>query len=253
MDGILYTPETLNNTDNWSEDEPFSSFGVFETIRNKSSPNPGMAPFDPFILVGREPSTISENELPEYLNWADVNGESYFPEIISQKCGECYIESFLHAYESRVRILTRNTFQPRISREQILGCNFYSEGCDGGLPIAAAKFANEFFMVDEDCYFTKCTHPNGDIDPIRDDLCCDRCDNEIIRFKVGQYGYVGGYYGASSELEIMREIAARGPVTAVLNAPDDFLRYQGGIAYAATPIRNTEISKISDYGFAYFI
>ncbi|CAI2365503.1 unnamed protein product [Moneuplotes crassus] len=253
LDGILYTPETLKDESYWDGDEPSSHFSIYETRVNQATANPGMPYFDPFSLVGREPSSIAENELPEYLNWADVNGESYFPEIISQQCGECYIEAFLHAYESRTRILSRNKFQPRISREQILGCNFYSEGCDGGLPIAAAKFANEFFMVDEECYSQKCIHPTNISEAIRDDVCCDKCDNERVKYKVGQYGYVGGYYGASTELGIMREIAARGPVSAVLNAPDDFLMYIGGIAYLATPVRNSEISRISDYAFSYFI
>lgn len=38
-----------------------------------------------FSLVGRDPKTITEKDLPEYLNWANVNGESFFPEIRGQQ------------------------------------------------------------------------------------------------------------------------------------------------------------------------
>ena len=208
---------------------------------------------DIFKLVGKNPNSINENELPEYLNWADIEGESYFPEIIKQKWGECYAEAFLHVFESRIRIMTRNRVKPNISREHILGCNFYAEGCDGGLPLNVAKFAHEFFLVEEEWYFNKWTHPKKENITFESNICCDKCDEESTKYGIESYGYVGGYYGAGSESFIMKEIASRGPVSAVINAPDYFDIYTGGILHSISPINEKEVSRISTHNYEYFL
>ena len=43
---------------------------------------------------------------------------------------------------------------------------------------------------------------------------------------VQDFSYIGGYYGASSELAMMREIRARGPIVADLNVPLAFSLYK---------------------------
>ena len=64
----------------------------------------------------------------------------------------------MQVYQSRVRIKTRNKLKPNISIQHIIDCNFYSEGWDGGFAISAAKFAWEFFLVDDEWYSTNCQH-----------------------------------------------------------------------------------------------
>lgn len=43
------------------------------------------------------------------------------------------------------------------------------------------------------------------------------------------FHYIGGYYGASSEMTMMKEIRARGPIVADLNVPLAFSLYKEGI------------------------
>ena len=172
----------------------------------------------------RDPASISEDELPDYLNWADVNGESFFPDIIHQKWSECYIDSFVKAYESRVRIKTRNKLKPNISIQHIIDWNFYSEGCDGGIPLNVAKFAWEFFLVDDEWYSTKCKHEDINLNNISEQACCASWDNQPIKYSVNSFKVIGGYYGATTELEMMKDILTQGPIIGMVNAPGYFRR-----------------------------
>ena len=43
------------------------------------------------------------------------------------------------------------------------------------------------------------------------------------RPEVQEYGYVGGFYGASREANIMEEIYRRGPVAIAIEPQDDFM------------------------------
>lgn len=40
--------------------------------------------------------------------------------------------------------------QLSLSDQQQKDCNFYTEGCDGGLPLNVAKYAQEFQVVERD-------------------------------------------------------------------------------------------------------
>ena len=133
--------------------------------------------------------------------------------------------------------MTKNQLSPKFSPQQIIDCNFYTEGCDGGYEILVAKFAWEFGLEEENCY-----SPNGDhdySDPESDGQCFDRKDNcgeyssERERWEnkygVSQFNFVGGKYGESSELSMMKEIRARGPIPVAFNVNSDFYIYQNGV------------------------
>jgi cathepsin C len=46
---------------------------------------------------------------------------------------------------------------------------------------------------------------------------------------VSKYGYLGGYYGATNEILMMKEIRARGPMPGNLRVPYTFNYYHNGI------------------------
>lgn len=102
-------------------------------------------------VLGRDPDEIDLDILPENFNWNDANGYSFFPEITNQGgCGDCYLHAFFNAFSSRIMIMSNGRVIPHMSREQQKSCNFYIEGCDGGLPINCAKWGWEFEFVDEE-------------------------------------------------------------------------------------------------------
>jgi hypothetical protein len=174
-------------------------------------------------LLGQNPDDIDINDLPEYINWNNVNGYSFYPPIVNQACGNCYLIAFNSALSSRIMIWTNGGMNPDISIQQQLDCNFYTEGCDGGLPINNAKWAWEFELVDTQCYDRATNGVEGQC--INDLSGSEDC----ITYEVENFYYVGGNYGGVSEELIMKERVAHGPVTAVLNAPPYLQMYQGCI------------------------
>mmetsp|Transcript_30154 Transcript_30154/g.26714 ORF Transcript_30154/g.26714 Transcript_30154/m.26714 type:complete len:95 (-) Transcript_30154:158-442(-) len=51
----------------------------------------------------------------------------------------------------------------------------------------------------------------------------------------------------------MKEIASRGPITAVLNSPPFLDEYEGGILHSISPLDERKVSRISKNNYEYFI
>lgn len=196
-------------------------------------------------LVGMNPNSIELSDLPVSMNWNNINGFSFYPEIINQGCGDCYLWATKMATESRIMIRTNGADHTKISIQHQKDCNFYIEGCDGGLPINVVKWGWEFFLVEEEYYDQLKSSGKGshvaavvytEVDEDASlkhekDVCVSNEDlsDESKRHKVKDYYYVGGNYGGVSEELIMKEVMAHGPVTAVLNAPSYLQQYKGCI------------------------
>lgn len=118
--------------------------------------------------------------------------------------------------------MTDNRINLKLSNQQQKDCNFYTEGCDGGLPINVAKYANEFQLVEEGCYDDLRAETNTCVNDIENSEDCQT-------FKIGDYYLVGDNYGGVSEELLMKELVAHGPVTTVINAPRYFNQYVGCI------------------------
>jgi cathepsin C len=123
--------------------------------------------------------------------------------------------------ESRLRILTNNKDKTTFSRQFPISCNFYSEGCDGGYPILVAKFSSETELIPEKCFEYKQNNSQ----------CSNVCDYEKFpkKYFVSKYEYLGGFYGNTNEVEIMKELRARGPIPGNMTVPWSFSYYKSGI------------------------
>lgn len=184
-------------------------------------------------LVGRDPNTIDSKDLPRNFNWNNINGYSFFPEIENQECGDCYQHAFARSFESRVMIYTNGKLHPKLSLGQIKDCNWYTEGCDGGLPINIAKYGWEFQLVSEECY------------PLIQETCAwdTILSEDCEKYYVQDFYFTGWNYGGASEELIMKEIIAHGPVASVINAPSFLQMYEGGILTEDCPADPKFISK----------
>lgn len=172
---------------------------------------------------------IDENSLPLNWDWRNVGGVNYVPDPELQgECGSCYTFSTIQSLESRLRIKTNNKDQTKFSVQFPISCNFYSEGCDGGYPIFVAKFLNEFEIVPRECF--EYTQAN--------DKCSNVCDYSKYskKYTVSEYGYLGGYYGATNEILMMKEIRARGPIPGNMKVPFIFNFYRSGI-FSTKPLK----------------
>jgi len=59
--------------------------------------------------------------------------------------------------------------------------------------------------------------------------------------------YIGGFYGYSSELEMMREIRSRGPIIGDLEVPLSFTYYHSGIFSDEVEVALEKIKDTNEY------
>ncbi|XP_046390659.1 dipeptidyl peptidase 1-like [Ischnura elegans] len=157
--------------------------------------------------------------LPESFDWRNVSGVNYVSPVRNQQqCGSCFAFASAAQLESRIRILTNNEKQPVFSPQDIVSCTKYAQGCEGGFPyLIAGKYAQDFGMVEEEYnqyqgIDTQCTTPA-----------------DAPRHYVAEYGYVGGYYGATNEENMMLALVNNGPLVIGYMVYPDFHNYAGGV------------------------
>lgn len=172
----------------------------------------GFTPLKPIFKYFAEVSSLAKNhDLSQFITPARSQGS----------CGSCYMFATVGMLEARLRIkkLKKSNFQ--ISVQHLLDCTFYSQGCKGGYSYEVLRYLKSFYAVPKTCkqYLArnvKCDHS-----------CHDLPDSEKI--SVSDYYYVGGYYGATNERNIMQELKDHGPVVTSFEPSPDFSYYKGGV------------------------
>ena len=166
---------------------------------------------------------IDIETLPLNWSWTNVGGVNYVSDVRNQgDCGSCYAIATVTCLESRLRIRTFNKDKTQFSLRYPLSCGLYTEGCDGGYPILLGKFFNEFDILPQDCMegYDEQTGP-----------CKNICDTTKYkrRYFAKSYEYIGGAYGKSTEVDMMKELRARGPIPGNIRVPGSFMFYKGGV------------------------
>ena len=182
-------------------------------------------------------SLIPTEALPSSWDWSDIDGISYVTNKVREQagCGSCYAITTVGMLESRLRLLTNNKFKKHLSEQYLISCCFYTEGCEGGYPVLLLKFIQEFDIISYEC---------SKYNPSQDQCIAECEDEDDLRVGVSDYYYVGGYYGAADEENMMKELRLRGPFIADLAPERDFFYYSSGI-YSAVSVRETD-DEISD-------
>ena len=182
------------------------------------------------------PSDIPIEEFPESWDWTNINGVSYVTDIVRSQlgCGSCYAITTAELLESRLRLLTNNEFTDYLSEQYLLSCSFYTEGCGGGYPILLARFIEEFGAIAREC------SPYVAMDA----ECVLECNN-TLKVGVSEFYYVGGYYGAADEENILKELRMRGPLITDFDPPMDFMFYSQGI-YSSVDERSSNGEEVND-------
>ena len=161
--------------------------------------------------------------LPAKWDWRSVDGMNYdIPTRLQGDCGSCFAIAAVTALEIRVAIKSKGKDRTSLSPQEVVSCSMTNQGCAGGYPFLVGKHAHDFGIVPEKCMY----YQAGDRD---DASCAHRCAKPTAVYKTKGYGYVGGYYGACSEVEMMRELHANGPIVVGFQAPGDLQLYHQGI------------------------
>ncbi|KAF4669608.1 hypothetical protein FOZ61_003535 [Perkinsus olseni] len=159
--------------------------------------------------------------LPEEWDWRKkLSGSWNVPLVDQGSCGSCYAIASTYALQSRINIMLiglalNSSSEPiKLSTESILACSWYNQACNGGLEVLALRHAQEMGVIEESKL--PYTSSRGNVPPCPKEAFED--PDEVWYAK--DYGYVGGFYGQCSELQIMRNLYEFGPMTVSLHAKD---------------------------------
>eukprot|EP00466_Bigelowiella_natans_P016543 jgi/Bigna1/72335/fgenesh1_pg.19_\ len=179
--------------------------------------------------------------LEEYgssFDWRAVDGQDFVDEVISQECGDCYAAATVSMINSRIRINSANKIKAQYDWRQVVRCDPYNQGCAGGYPYLVEKFVHDYGLTRSG----KC--PLGTPMP----LLQESDSHDLARFKsegedyegpqqlteapevrVRDYSYLGGFYGATTTEEMMREVKTVGPVAVGIGGSLELMHYKSGI------------------------
>jgi cathepsin C len=184
---------------------------------------------DAAISSGALPTSDADSEeikkLPESFSWRE---KGYDSAVRNQgECGSCFAVAAISVMEARVNIKKGNTnidTTTTFSPQSVVSCSRYNQGCNGGYPFLVGKHGEDFGFVEESCFPYEGT--NSD--------CSRECPG-AKRYRVTNHHYVGGYYGGCSELAMMQEIQAGGPIVVAFQAPASLFYYTGGVYTGPRP------------------
>ena len=178
---------------------------------------------------------LREKGLPENLDWRNKDGQNFVSPVDDQGgCGSCYAFASAGLLEARARVQTNNVQQPIFSEQEIITCGkdkTYNQGCAGGFAyLTAGKYAMDFGFIEESC---APYHP-------ADRTCRSQDYENCQRWYSTSYGYVGGYYGATTNDGglAMMEAMQNGPLAVGFEVLDDFRSYKNGV-YVHTGVKDT--------------
>jgi len=164
-------------------------------------------------------------DTPVSWDWRDVNGKSYVSPVLNQgSCGSCYIFGTLGQAACRLRTRTNNADQTTFSQQDVLNCGdpVYAQGCEGGMQYTIAKYGYELGFLPAKCLPYKA---RGEQCPSYSNRW--GCDQKP--YYVKNFGYVGGYYGGTTEQKMRESLVEKGALTVAFYVKSSFFHYRGGI------------------------
>jgi cathepsin C len=174
-----------------------------------------------FLQMETHRSRSMIDSLPTDFDWRNKDGQNFLGAPVNQgSCGSCYVISTVNMMSARKRILEGDPHGEGFSYQFPLFCGEYNQGCDGGYPELVAKWSHDVTLLPESC---------GTYD-LGDQSCKVTCDvGSADQYRVADYGYVGGYYGGSTEANMMQEVHENGPIAIAIEPNDDFMYYEQGV------------------------
>ena len=95
---------------------------------------------------------IPDKEIPESFDLRDIKGVNYAGKVRNQgDCGSCYANAFIQVIENRLRKKHGLFVVPDLSVQQVVSCNYMTEGCEGGWGIMNGFFAENVPLYPETC------------------------------------------------------------------------------------------------------
>lgn len=176
---------------------------------------------------------------PPAWHWGDVDGVNYLTQTknqhIPQYCGSCWAQAATSSLSDRIKIARKAAWPDINIAPQVLVSCGPGNGCHGGDAGAANQWIAENGITDETCsIYVARGHDNGM--PCSAISRCETCWPEqgcslpptYLTYTVQEYGDVEGE-GPDRELNMMREIYTRGPISCGICVTEELVAYTGGI------------------------
>ena len=195
---------------------------------------------EPCALPDPNPTSVITSPLPqEYLKDEDVpasydirniDGVNYASweknQHIPVYCGSCWAQGSTSAIMDRMNLMRKGKWPSiELSVQEVINCG-NSGGCHGGWDSGVYRYAHTSGIPDQTCQVyeaidKECTDMNQCMDCPPGETC--HAVKDYKRYKIGDYGSVSG------EMNMKKEIFARGPVSCRVEVTQELLDYTGGI------------------------
>ncbi len=157
----------------------------------------------------------SEATYDPSLDWRTMDGTT--PAKDQGSCGACWSFAATAQMESHIRIYDERLED--LSEQQVMDCNSYDRGCDGGWASLAYQVFLDYGSVKESCI----PYQEADGFPCTQEQC------EVI-------GRISNYSSVSGNVNSIKEALLTGPVYTSMDVVDVFYDYGGGCFESSDPV-----------------
>jgi len=208
----------------------------------------------PTHVVSPQPAEYMKTEdLPKSYDIRNMNGKSFASidrnQHIPQYCGSCWAQAAASSFSDRIKLMKQGAFpEVDVAPQVLIDCVTANgtKGCSGGDPTAAYSYIMEKGLSDESCanYQAKdgeCTAEN----------VCRNCQPGKGCFAVDKYAtYQAEEHGVLTGADaMMKEIAARGPISCAICVTQAFVDYDGTGVFVDPSGCTQEMHAISIAGY----
>lgn len=230
----------INKEGKWKAGRNFPPDTPIEYIKRLGGAQLNLSEFKKLPVVKHDQVLI--DELPESFDprekWPNCQTLN---EIRDQgKCGACWAFGAVEAMTDRVCIYFNGTKNFHFSAKDLVTCNSFDSGCDGGSPIVAwnewvskGLVSGGNYNSHEGCKpysFPPCAnHLKNCTDFKPTPACTKSCEKGYKQSYKKDKKRGSSYYYIETEKTIMAELYTNGPVEASFNVYEDFADYKGGV------------------------
>lgn len=171
-------------------------------------------------------SSNTTNSLPDNFDWRTSTkcpGGCVTPVRNQGMCGSCFAFSSTGMFEARVLVQTGGKQKVIFSPQDDVNCDPYNQGCNGGFTYSVSKYGQDYGVGTD-----ACTPYVGSNQP-----CVKKCPDSS-RTYIKDYEYIGGFYGAANEQNMMQALYENGPISVDFEVYRDFFNYHSGVYHHVT-------------------